>query len=36
MIGRPKSKDDPRRTGPRRGRKPLAELVSFDRFGKTR
>jgi nitroreductase len=36
MIGRPKLKDDPRPTGPPRGRKPLAELVSFDRFGKTR
>jgi nitroreductase len=33
MIGRPKSTADPRPTGPPRGRKPLAELVSFDRFG---
>jgi len=33
MIGRPKSTADPRPTGPSRGRKPLAELVSFDRFG---
>jgi nitroreductase len=32
-IGRPKSKADPRPTGPGRGRKPLAELMSFDRFG---
>ena len=33
MIGRPKSTADPRPTGPARGRKPLAELVSFERFG---
>jgi nitroreductase len=33
MIGRPKSRDDPRSYGPKRGRKPLAELVSYERFG---
>jgi nitroreductase len=33
MIGRAKSKEDPRSTGPARGRKPLRDLVSFDRFG---
>ncbi len=32
-IGRPLSKDDPRPTGPPRGRKPLSELVSFERWG---
>lgn len=36
MIGRPRSKDDPRPTGPPRGRKPLQELVSYERYGKTR
>ncbi|HEV8537017.1 MAG TPA: nitroreductase family protein [Candidatus Limnocylindria bacterium] len=36
MIGRPKSRADPRPTGPARGRKPLAELVSFDQFGSTK
>ena len=34
LIGRPKSKDDPRSTGPARGRKPLAELVSYERWSK--
>jgi len=33
MLGRAKSTADPRPTGPARGRKPLAELVSFERFG---
>lgn len=33
MIGRPKSNKDPRPSGPRRGRKPLSELVSYDRWG---
>jgi len=33
MIGRPKSTKDPRPTGPARGRKPLAELVSYDLWG---
>lgn len=32
-IGRPKSRNDPRKTGPARGRKPLGDLVSYDRFG---
>ena len=31
-IGRPKSKDDPRSDGPKRGRKPLADLVHRDRW----
>ena len=31
-IGRPKSKDDPRSDGPRRGRRPLRELVSFEHY----
>ena len=35
-IGRPKSRSDPRPTGPSRGRKPLAEIVSFDRFGRAK
>jgi nitroreductase len=33
MIGKPTSKDDPRPNGPRRGRNPLAELVSYERYG---
>ena len=33
LVGRPKSRKDPRPTGPPRGRKALAEMVSFDRFG---
>jgi nitroreductase len=33
MVGRPKSRKDPRPTGPPRGRKPLSELVSFERLG---
>jgi len=33
MIGTPRSKDDPRPTGPPRGRKPMNELVSYERFG---
>ena len=33
MIGRPKSRDDPRPYGPKRGRKPISELTSFERFG---
>ena len=33
MIGRPKSAKDPRPTGPMRGRKPLSELVSYERWG---
>ena len=36
MVGRPKTREDPRPTGPRRGRKPLAELVSAERFGTKR
>jgi nitroreductase len=34
LIGRARSHRDPRPTGPPRGRKPLAELVSFERFGR--
>ena len=33
MIGRPKSREDPRSYGPKRGRKPLSELSSYERFG---
>jgi nitroreductase len=33
MIGRPTSTKDPRPTGPKRGRKPISELVSYDRWG---
>jgi len=33
MIGRPTSHKDPRSSGPARGRKPLSELVSYDRWG---
>jgi hypothetical protein len=33
MIGRPTSKKDPRPTGPMRGRKPISELVSYNRWG---
>ncbi len=33
MIGKPKSKDDPRPTGPARGRKPMNELVSYEDWG---
>ena len=36
MIGRPTSTKDPRPTGPFRGRKPLSELVSYDRWGATK
>jgi nitroreductase len=33
MIGRPRSRSDPRSYGPARGRKPLSELVSYERWG---
>jgi nitroreductase len=33
MIGRPISNKDPRPSGPARGRKPLSEFVSYDRWG---
>jgi hypothetical protein len=33
MIGRPKSRSHPRPTGPARGRKPISDLVSYDRWG---
>ena len=36
LIGRPTSTKDPRPTGPPRGRKPIAELVSYDRWGAQR
>jgi nitroreductase len=35
MIGRPTSAKDPRPSGPPRGRKPISELVSYDRWGAT-
>jgi nitroreductase len=35
-IGRPKTRTDPRPSGPPRGRKPLSEVVSFERFGARR
>jgi nitroreductase len=34
LIGKPASRKDPRPTGPARGRKPLAELVSYDSYSK--
>jgi len=33
MIGRAASANDPRPKGPPRGRKPLSELVSYERWG---
>ena len=33
MIGKPKSKDDPRPYGPARGRKPLNEIAHYERWG---
>jgi nitroreductase len=33
MIGKPKTRDDPRPYGPKRGRKPLAEMVHLERWG---
>ena len=33
MIGRPTSTKDPRPSGPPRGRKPISDLVSYDRWG---
>ena len=33
MIGRQTSTKDPRPSGPVRGRKPISELVSYDRWG---
>jgi nitroreductase len=33
MFGRATTTKDPRPTGPPRGRKPLAELVSYERWG---
>ena len=33
MIGRATTTADPRPYGPKRGRKALSELVSFERFG---
>ena len=35
-IGRPKTAKDPRPTGPPRGRKALADLVSYERWGGSR
>jgi len=36
MIGRPTSNKDPRPSGPMRGRKPISELVSYDRWGNSK
>ena len=36
MIGKPKSKDDPRPYGPARGRKPLTEIAHYERWGNHR
>ena len=36
LIGRPKSREDPRSYGPKRGRKPLSDLVSYERYGATK
>ena len=36
MIGRAKSREDPRSYGPKRGRKPMADVASFERFGATK
>jgi Nitroreductase family len=33
MIGRPTSTKDPRPSGPKRGRKPISELVSYESWG---
>jgi hypothetical protein len=33
MIGRPTSTEDPRPSGPPRGRKPISDLVSYDTWG---
>jgi nitroreductase len=33
MIGKPRTRDDPRPYGPKRGRRPMSELASFERFG---
>jgi nitroreductase len=35
IIGRPASIKDPRRTGPPRGRKPVVDLVSYEKWGRT-
>ena len=36
MIGKPKSKDDPRPYGPARGRRPLNEVAHYERWGNRR
>jgi hypothetical protein len=36
MIGRPESTKDPRPSGPMRGRKPLSELVTYERWGNSK
>ena len=33
MIGKPRTKDDPRPYGPKRGRRALSDVVSYERFG---
>lgn len=36
LIGRPLTTKDPRPYGPKPGRKPLTEIVSYERYGKQR
>lgn len=36
LIGRPLTTKDPRPYGPKPGRRPLAEIVSYERYGKQR
>jgi nitroreductase len=36
VIGKAKSHEDPRSYGPKRGRKPMTEVASFERFGATK
>ena len=33
MIGRPRTNDDPRPYGPKRGRKPLSEMAHYEQWG---
>jgi nitroreductase len=33
MLGKAKTREDPRSYGPKRGRKPMIEVASFERFG---
>jgi hypothetical protein len=36
MVGKPRSTKDPRPYGPKRGRKPISELVSYDQWGESK